>query len=341
MKKWMAAIFAVCFFICVAETSAHPPWALAVDERHRVYLSDLETIWRIEADGAVSIFRRGVAGRHTHDFRLDADGNLLGEDLQYEPATEKFIVSLWKMTPNGDFSYALAPTDAPPQGVSVWKNKDGAAYYFGRPNDQPNEPFLLKRAANGAVSVLFGNRDKALRERQTILYSLAGMTFAPDGKTLFVSDRERVWRVGADDKVELLFDGKKDRSQFGGLTVDGKNNVFAADSVHRRILKIAPDGKAKIFASTENDWTPNGVYFRGEYLYVSDYKNQPPGAPPVFRVRKIDADGKVSNVATISQNQSADFGGSNQNSALAVQSKQANAPAIHFARQSVWRLPPV
>ena len=68
---------------------AHPSWAIVVDGESRIYLSDLEKIWKIDAGGAVSIF----AERHTHELALDAEANLLGEELNYKPATQKFGAS--------------------------------------------------------------------------------------------------------------------------------------------------------------------------------------------------------------------------------------------------------
>jgi hypothetical protein len=141
----------LCLLCAATSATAHPPWAIAVDANNQIYLSDLETIWKIDAAGKTSVFRSAVSGRHTHEITLDRDGNLLGEDLNYEPATQRFVASLWKITPRGDFSYTLAPTAAPPKAVSIWKNKSGASFYFGQTDDRNRQPFLLKRNANGAI----------------------------------------------------------------------------------------------------------------------------------------------------------------------------------------------
>jgi sugar lactone lactonase YvrE len=302
--------FVLLFLLLLPVTAAaHPPWAIVADDKNQIYLSDLETIWKIDAAGKVSVFRAGVSGRHTHEIALDKDGNLLGEDLTYEPATKKFITSLWKMSPNGNFSFTLAPTAAPPKAISIWKNQAGATFYFGQTENKERKPFLLKRSANGAVSALFGESKNALQERQVILYSLAGMSFAADG-TLFVTNRSSIWKVAPDDKVTILINQSEiaknfPNAQLYGLTVDPQNNVYTADFGNKKILKIASDGKISVFAESHPNWLPTGVYFRNGNLYVLEAASEQSGAKIVVRVRKIASDGTASTVATINENKAA------------------------------------
>jgi hypothetical protein len=116
------------FFIAPHRAAAHPAWAIVVDDTNQIYVSDLEKIWKIDAAGEVSIFSE----RHTHEMRLDKGGNLLGEELHYEPSTRKYTSALWKITPKGELSYIQAPTETPPKGISIWTNRTGASYYFGQ-----------------------------------------------------------------------------------------------------------------------------------------------------------------------------------------------------------------
>jgi hypothetical protein len=152
-------VFVVALF--VVDSSAHPSWAIVVDDKNQIFVSDLEKIWKIDAEGRVSIFSE----THTHEMRLDENGNLLGEEIHYEPATQKFSSSLWRITPNGEFSYILERTETPPKGVSIWKNQAGAMFYFGLTEDKDQMFYLLKREANGNIKVLLGDREKAMREQ--------------------------------------------------------------------------------------------------------------------------------------------------------------------------------
>jgi hypothetical protein len=165
-----------------AQMQAHPAWGIAVDRQGQVYFSDLTTIWKIDAQGKLSRFRAS-GDRHTHDLNVDEAGNIYGADNSYEPATQRFFSAIWKMTPAGDFSYLLAPTDNPPEGTSIWRDRDGNMYHVS--NYPRRELLVLKRAPNGSVVVLVGNKNAAREYRQGVPYSIAGMAFGADGSLYF------------------------------------------------------------------------------------------------------------------------------------------------------------
>ena len=123
-----ALIFITLCMLLAVEARAHPPWGISVDRQGRIYFSDLETIWKIDTKGKLSVFREGVGGRHTHELNLDEGGNLYGEDLSYDPSTQRYTSALWKMTPAGGFAYILAPTNNPPKGMSIWRDRDQNTY---------------------------------------------------------------------------------------------------------------------------------------------------------------------------------------------------------------------
>jgi hypothetical protein len=41
--------------------SAHPAWGIVVDRNNQIYFSDIETVWRIDAQGKLTVFRAGVS----------------------------------------------------------------------------------------------------------------------------------------------------------------------------------------------------------------------------------------------------------------------------------------
>jgi hypothetical protein len=96
----LISIIAVCA-LATDRAWAHPAWGIVVDHNNQIYFSDLETIWKIDAQGKLTVFRPGVSGRHTHELALDESGNLYGDELTYEPATQRYISALWKMMPAG------------------------------------------------------------------------------------------------------------------------------------------------------------------------------------------------------------------------------------------------
>ena len=50
--------------VAAATLTAHPSWGIVVSSTGIVYFSDLETVWKIDRDGKMSVFRAGVSGRH-------------------------------------------------------------------------------------------------------------------------------------------------------------------------------------------------------------------------------------------------------------------------------------
>src|SRR5207253_9986703 len=93
----ITAIAAVCVLL-ISDTWAHPAWGIVVDRRGQVYFSDLETVWKIDAQGKLTVFRAGVSGRHIHELVIDEDGNLYGPDYSYVPETQRYLNAIWKMT---------------------------------------------------------------------------------------------------------------------------------------------------------------------------------------------------------------------------------------------------
>ncbi len=164
------------------KAQAHPAWGIAVDPQGQVYFSDLKTIWKIDAQGRLSVLR-AEGDRHTHDLNIDEAGNLYGADNSYDPATQRFFSATWKMTPAGGFSYLLEPTDKPPVGTSIWRDRDGNMYHIT--NYHERELLVLKRTPGGNVTVLVGNSSAAREYRQGVPYSIGGIAFGADGALYF------------------------------------------------------------------------------------------------------------------------------------------------------------
>jgi len=283
------AVIAICV-IFAGNVRAHPPWSIAVDRSGQIYFSDLETIWRIDVQGKLSVLRAGVRGRHTHELTIDADGNLYGEDLRYEPATQRFISALWKITPAGDFEYILAPTDSPPKGMSIWKDRSGNMYSVAQPGGS-REALILKRTTDGKIIALSGDSRAVDEVQPGVLYS-DGMALAPDG-SLYIRTGVDTRRVTMDGAITIL-----PRSPVG-FAVDAQGNIFGADYVDRRIIKRTPDGKETILLHTPSPWRPAGVALKDSALYVLELRLPFWGALDGARVLKRSSDGTVTVLAAL------------------------------------------
>jgi sugar lactone lactonase YvrE len=300
----ITAILALTIFL-FDSAAAHPAWGIAVDQQGQVYFSDLETVWKIDARGKVSIFRAGKD--HIHDLNLDEAGNLYGAENSYDSATQRFFSAVWKMTPSGDFSYLLAPTENPPTGTSIWKDRDGNTYLVT--NFPQHELLVLKRTPNGTVTPLVGSSDAARTFRQGAPYSLGGMAIAPDGSLYFVHGANvSKWTTNGGltplvRNVVVENSGKPaGASQLFGLAIDAEGNVFVADHGNRRILKIAPDGQLTTPIRAEESWFPTGVAVKGGELYILEESHTPAYQPIGTRVRKLSPDGRVTVLATVGEN---------------------------------------
>ena len=311
MEESMSRIFAIAvsaatvlIFLSI-NTSAHPPWGIVVGNQGQVYVSDLETVWKIDAQGRQSVFRKGLSGRHTHELTIDEAGNLYGEDLSYEPSTQRYTTAIWKMTPAGSFSYVLAPTTNPPKGMSIWKDRNGNTYLAQSNSNSDPQIFLLKRTPNGDVTTLIGSRKNGDEFRQVVLYDIGGMAFGTDG-SLYLTDRANVQKVTMAGEITTMArniatesssnqNGQGSKTSLMGLTVDASGNVYAADFGNRRVLKVTPNCTITTLLRAEESWSPTGVAFRNGELYILESGN----AANNPRVRKLSSDGKVSVLAII------------------------------------------
>jgi hypothetical protein len=310
--KLRAILVVVVFLLWSASVIAHPASGIVRDRAGNIYFSDLETIWKIETGGKLSVFRPGVSGRHVHELAIDEQDNIYGADLSYE--SEKFVSDIWKMTPAGKFEYLLEPTDKPPRGMSIWRDGEGNNYLIDQNNHTKTQTLLLRRTASGEVMTLAGGAYGHADGKGTAakFSSVGNLAFGPDG-SLYLTDGATVRRVAMDGTVTTLAKNLDARTAadkptlFGGsygdlagIAVDSEGNVFAADAGNRRLFKISREGKTEIVLRTDPPYFPNGVVAGpGGELYVLEISFTPPGSWGLPRVRRLSADGKSTILATV------------------------------------------
>src|ERR1051325_2904298 len=142
--------------VAAATLMAHPSWGIVVSSTGIVYFSDLETVWKIDRDGKVSVFRPGVSGHHVHELSIDSQGNIYGPITAYDAATQKYLIGVWKMTPDGKEAELERPVDSVMSGISVWRDSAGNMYSIEQNNNLKQRTLLLKRTSDGSVSTLAG-----------------------------------------------------------------------------------------------------------------------------------------------------------------------------------------
>jgi hypothetical protein len=309
----IGALFATCLFFA-GISSAHPAWGIAVDRLGQVYFSDLKTIWKIDAQGKLSVFRP-ADDRHTHDLNLDDAGNLYGIDDTYDSANQRFLTAAWKMTPEGGFSYLFAPTENAPKGLGIWRDREGDTYSVEQNNQLKRETLLLKRTPSGNVSVLAGSSYGHADGKGGIakFTSIIAMAFGPDG-SLYLTDGPSVRKVTKDGMVTTLArnimvenasGNSAEASSLFGIAADAQGNVFVADYGNRRIVKITPNGQLITLVRSEDSWFPTGVAVRNDEIYTLEESHTSTYEPIGTRVRKLSPDGKLYVLATVGENRNA------------------------------------
>jgi hypothetical protein len=291
---------------------AHPAWGIVVDRNDQIYFSDIETVWRIDAQGKLTVFRAGVSGTHVHEINLDQNGNLRGVDNSYEPATQRFSTALWTMARDGKFSYVVAPTFDPPKALTNWKDSVGNSYYIGQSENNSRKIFVLKRTPDGEVSTLAGNRKAGDEYRQVALYNLAGTAFGSDG-ALYFADHGNVHKVTMDGTLTklagpLAIENRAESpmpdssvTNLFGIALDEQRNIFVADYGNSRVLKITSDGVISTIASAEKPWAPTGVALKDGNVFILEFGFTLPSTYTA-RVRKLSSDGRITTLVTMGEN---------------------------------------
>lgn len=289
-------------------TMAHPPWGIVVSSTGIVYFTDLVTVWKIDGDGKVSVFRTSV-GRHVHELSIDHQDNLYGPVEVYEARTEKYLIGVWRMTPDGKETQLQHPIDSVMSGVSIGRDRAGNMYSIEQNNHTKVRTLLLRRTPSGTVSTLaggpYGHKDG--KGSSARFGSVAAMTFAPD-ESIYLTDGTSVRRVLLDGTVTTLARDLGTRTSedrptlFGGtdtmimgLAVDYNRNIYVADAGNRRLLKMASDGRVGVVYRLDPPYFPTGVFAtRSGDVYVLEFSFTPPGTTDKPRVRKISSDGRNS-----------------------------------------------
>ncbi|HEV7799030.1 MAG TPA: hypothetical protein VGO73_12770 [Pyrinomonadaceae bacterium] len=310
--KVIFVILAILFLFMSIHVVAHPANGIVLDHAGNIYFSDLETIWKIDTGGKLSVFRAGVSGRHVHELAIDGQDNIYGADLSYE--SQKFISDIWKMTPDGKFQYLLEPTDKPPRALSIWRDREGNNYWIDQNNHTKTQTLLLRHTPDGKITTLAGGAYGHADGKGTAarFSSVGGVAFGPNG-SFYLADGSFLRMVATDGTVTTLASGldartKEDKpvspadsyGNLAGVAVDSANNVYVADAGNRRLFKINREGKVEVVLRTDSPFFPNGVVAAPDgNIYVLEVGFTLPSTSSGPRVRKIAADGKSTILAIV------------------------------------------
>ncbi len=296
-----------------AAAEAHPANGIVADRAGNVYFSDLETIWKLDTERRLTVFRAGVPGRHVHELSIDEHDNVYGADVSYNQTTKGWPSNVWRMTPEGQFTYLLETTENPPRGWSIWRDRAGNMYSIEQNNHTKTQTLLLRRSPDGSVEIhaggAYGHADG--KGSMARFGSVGGIAFGPDG-TLYLADGAFLRKVTMDGNVstlaaDLTRPGSEDSQRlFGGkygslagLAVDSAGYVYLADSGNRRVLKVDKEGKVQVVLRSEPPFFPTGAVAAGNDVFVLEVGFTLPNLSSGPRIRKLGPGGEIAHLATV------------------------------------------
>jgi sugar lactone lactonase YvrE len=297
-------VFVAASVLFPSRAEAHEGWGIVVDAAGRIYCGDIPAniIWRISPQGAVE---RIALGKHSHALVMDSAGNVYGTN----PHLTLPIRSVWRLTPDGELSDVIPPTENLPLGLqSFIIDGAGNMYSVNARSAQTPEMLLLRRSPGGETSTLAGSTVGHADGRgpHAQFMGIDGMAWGPDG-VLYVADGPYVRRVTLEGTVTTVAGGplteRKWDEDLLGIAVDASGDVYAADHANQRVLRITAAGAASTVLHTGSLWTPTGIAIVPDGLYVLEHLRMPLAIlgdlaiGPYLRVRKVSADGTITELA--------------------------------------------
>jgi hypothetical protein len=286
----------VCFAFMLgfaALAQAHPGSAIAVDARGNVYFADtLRGVWKIDTAGTLTFL--GLP--NFHFFALDDDNRF----ARYRRHTAEDEIR--------PMTRVSSPTVLASSDYAVVVNRGGL--YFAP--TEPGKPLTLLRSSPDGSTAAVATLPS--------LRWLNGITGAPDGSIYGTADAGilQIDRAGAVTwfardvtvpdcrKVEAL-DPMPDGPYLRGLAVSDADldaqgavrTIYVAATACGVVVKISRSGTVTTILRTSGSWAPTAVAVAGGSIYVLEYDHSVPERTWPPRVRKIDASGQVTVLATI------------------------------------------
>ena len=280
-----------CFFVLPllvpSVALAHPGASIAVDRHGNVFFADtLRGVWKIDPTGTLTF----VGPPNFHFFALD-DDNLFARFNRHTVEDEIRPIER-----------ASSPTVVESSDFAVVVSRGGLYFAPGA----EGTPLTLVRAAP----------DGSLKNVATLpgLRWLNGIAAAPDGSIYGTADTG-VFRVAPSGAVTwiarnvMVQDCKRlsdledapPSPYLRGLAVADDGVLYAAATGCRAVVRISPSGTATTILKSEGDWSPTAIAVAGGAVYVLEYDHRAAERVWPPRVRKIDAAGKVTVLATITR----------------------------------------
>jgi sugar lactone lactonase YvrE len=285
-----------------AFAKAHPGSGIVVTPKGEVYFVDNSPpppegtgrgiVWKLTPEGKMTS-SSDMGGGHWMAF--DASGAFQHADLA-KFFRHHVTPNFQRVTPP-DFNPSLITTDACPFVLDQDRN-----LYFANHNTE-----ITRLSPDGQ----FTDITPKLRQTTEKLGGITGLACGPDG-SLYAACPSAILKITTNGSVATIVhpielkdcdhtnDSALPDPSLRGLSVDANGNIYAAASSCRRVVKITPRGKVTSILQSERPWLPTGIAIAGGDAYILEFTDETPmrWRP---RVRKLQANGKVTVLATISR----------------------------------------
>jgi len=292
LSSYLSSYLCLLFCFLSHNVSAHPGSGIVVDDQGQVFFQDsiARTIWKIDAQGKLTAFHDKLGG---HWMALDVNGKFARSELKL----------VERITPVGATPALLVADGGAPLAVST----DGYLYYGLGVSLNSVAVGLTKISPEGKQESFAPPLAQAIEN-----LGITGIAAGPGG-SLYIACLTQVMKLNKDGgftniaNLEKIKDCDQDAptTYLRGLDADESGNLYVAACGCRSVVKIRPNRQFETLLKAERPWSPTGVAAHHGDVYILEYTN-PNGAPSegwLPRVRKISRDGKVTTIATISQEQ--------------------------------------
>jgi DNA-binding beta-propeller fold protein YncE len=287
MAKRLLSFAFICFSITVAvhPADAHPGAAIVVDAKGQVYFVDTgHGVWMVDAAGKLI----DLGGPAFHLMTLDPDSRFAGLRVQ---GSVEFVT---KAIPGGTL---VLSSDFP---IALGKD---LVYFAPDGKTPPLRVIRLTRDGRSEPAAVIETRAQWVN----------GLAHGPDG--FYFTEDAAVKKLMSNGSVSVIADKvmpdecSADRvpdtsvPYLRGLAVRDDGNVYVAATGCRVVVRIDRRGTVTTVLRAQGPWAPTAVALHGNAVYVLEYLHTPGDDSRQWlpRVRKVDAGGRVSTIATVNR----------------------------------------
>jgi hypothetical protein len=288
MSKRLLSFALACSVMTLAAQPAiaHPGAAIVVDAKGHVYFVDTgHGVWMVDAAGKLV----DLGGPAFHWMTLDSESRFAG--LRVQGGSFEFVAK------KIDGGVLILSSDFP---VALWTDFVYFAPYAKTP---PLRVLRLARDGGTQPAAAIDTRAQWFnglahgREAFYFTEDAAVKKLMPDGSVSVIADKVMPTGCSPDRVPETS------APYLRGLAVGANGSVYVAATGCRVVLRIDPGGKVTTVLRAESPWAPTAVALHGNAVYVLEYLHTPGDDRRQWlpRVRKVDADGHVSTIATVNR----------------------------------------